>query len=436
MLHLVNAYDWGDGVYNNNGKLLYNGYKGWDLAQIYANGGTLIDQGKLGLPLYKISFTFNPVTGEAHTQTALLPGNHALIGNNWNYIEPRDGITQVKPGELNIPLNCDDFTIVYPYVGKTDAHEKVLDAVPILKFRIVNGEMIMTYNINEDPLYNQRIHLITERENDAPVININQGTAADSLVLNINEVNPRSQYLIIDDGTPIPITTNEKRKLNLTSGIHNITVQADDYFNLKSQITFQRTIPGTINNPPTIKIDSPKEATTYDHNISLQYTITDKENDPITGTTYRINDKEEISIGPNGTIPLVLDNGKYKIVIKTSDPTHTVKDSVSFEMNKPTGIEPGPGLEKLIAYPNPTQYNYINIKGALPSPGKTTTTIYGINGQKIREIRNETIMETIDERIDLGDIKPDVYFLKIQTTRSGGQLYNTTKKILKTNLPK
>jgi hypothetical protein len=424
LLHLVNAYDWGDGVYNVGGaKLLYNGYKGWDSAQIYANGGTLIDQGKMGLPLFRIEFILDPNTREAHTQTALLSGIHALVGNNWNYIEPRDGITQVKPGQLNIPLNTDEFIISYNFVGKTDLHEKVLAAVPILKFKIVNGEMILTYNINDDPLYNQRIHLITERENDAPIINVNQGTAADSLVLNINEVNPRSQYLIIDDGTPIPITTNEKRKLNLTAGTHNITVQADDYFNLKSQITFQRTITAPVNNPPIIKFITPTNGQKYITSPYLEYLVTDTD---LNTVTYSVNNGSKITINPSGKIPLNLTNGQYKIIIEATDKKpQTAKDSVSFEVNIP--VE----KENLIVYPNPTENNYINIRGSLPARGTTTTTIYGMNGQKIREIRNGATTETIEERIELGDMAKGIYFMKIETTGTDGQIYTTKKKIIK-----
>ncbi|GEM_PF-3466800 len=519
MLQIVNAYANWDGVYNGD-KLLYNGYNGWDLSQIYANGGTFADQGKLGVPLMEIEFIINPITRIAHAQTSLLTGNNALNPNDWNDTEPRDGITQVKPGELNIPLNTDEFYVIYHYLYKNSVHEKNLGGIPILKFKIVNGEKILTYNINDDLRYNTYIHLVTDRENDPPIINI-KNSAADSLVMNITEVNPKCQYMIIDNGTPIPIMTDEKRYLWLSMGTHTIKIIAEDYFNLKSEVTFQRTVTGPVNFPPKITFITPTEGAIYTDNINLEYTITDTD---FALATYKIDNGAKIGIPQNGTIPLSLMDGVHKIVIEATDrKPRTSKDSVSFimrfqqyyppkitfvtptegqiytddinlqysitdldndfasatywineeigerislaqsgiislilkngqytitieakdsrglstmesvrfTMNKTTGVENPPTLENLVVYPNPTDKDYINIRGALSTPGAITTTVFGINGQKVREIKDVSIKEFVDERIDMGDLKTGPYFFKIQSQGTDGKIYSITKKIIK-----
>lgn len=341
-LQIVNAWNWGDSIYNGevpDAKLLYNGYKGWDLTQIYANGGTFADQGKLGVPLMTISFTAIASTGEEHIQTTLLTGNHALIGNNWNDTEPRDGTTQLQPGasNTNIPLNCNDFTMVYPFIYKNVNHNKILGGFIILKFKIVNGEKILTYNINDDPNFNQYVHLITDRENDPPKINI-RSSEPDSLIMNIDEANPKSQYMIIDNGAPIPLTTKEKRYLWLPAGTHTIKITAEDYFNLKSEVTFQRTVTAPVNFPPKITFINPKEGAMYTDDIKLEYTITDTD---FASATYKIDNGAKISITQNGSIPLSLTDGCHKIVIEATDrKPRTSKDSVNFCMSLPQYYPP------------------------------------------------------------------------------------------------
>jgi hypothetical protein len=401
MIDILTGYDWGEGVYNVGGqKLLFNGYKGWDKALIYANGGTFADQGTLGLPLFRVTFTLS--TGEQHTQTALLTGNNALVGLQWNYIEPRDGITKVKPGQLNIPLNCTDFNISYNFVGKTDAHEKVLAICPILEFKIVNGEMTLTYNINDDPIYNDRVHLITQRENDKPIINVKSTSSLDSLVVNIVEANPKNRKLRIDDGAAIDIAQYDKRKMNLPVGTHKIQIFVDDYFNLSSDTVFFRTI---TNSAPTITFNTPVDGARYDKEIRLKGSITDNENDPITAT-YSIDGGSPITIGKDFDKPLSLPNGLHKIVIIASDAYHTganaTKDSVNFEMEKAN--VPNTNL-----YPNPTE-DILHIKYKSGMSGNAFMSIYTSDG---KAVMTKKINGAREEDLELSNLNAGTYFLRI-----------------------
>ena len=111
-MQIMNSYNWGDGIYSSYDTdiLLFNGYKGFVLSEIYANGGTFADQGKDGLRLFGTEFEI-PLLNAAHAMVTLLTGNNALNGDDWNDIEPRDGITNVQPGEINIPMNSERFVV-------------------------------------------------------------------------------------------------------------------------------------------------------------------------------------------------------------------------------------------------------------------------------------------------------------------------------------
>jgi hypothetical protein len=344
-MQIMNSYDWGDGIYASYDTdiLLFNGYKGFVLFEIYANGGTFADQGKDGLPLYGVTFRI-PLYNAAHAMVTLLTGDNALNGNDWNDLEPRDGVTNVQPGEINIPLNTDEFTVYYPCIFKNSMHEKNFYYFRFLEFKIVNGEKILTYNINNDPYSNYRMRLITQRESDPPVINIQQGTDLDSLVCNINDANLKSAWYTIDGGAKIPLMTEvlapvtEKKvaiKMNLPAGTHQIKVEADDYFRLTSQQTTQREIVN--NEPPVITITSIIEGTVYSGDVQLIYNITDSD---FASAWYSLdNGVTRITLGQSGTIQLQLSDGKYTLLIEAkNNKPQTATKSVSFEINRPSII--------------------------------------------------------------------------------------------------
>ncbi len=356
LLQAVNAHDWGNNVYDSEwNKLLYNGYTGFVLSEIYANGGTLADAGKDGLPMFGIGL-YDPTTLPlGHGMNLVFTGDNIIDPLDGNAIEPRDGVTNVQSGQINIPVNCEIFTITYPYLFTNSEHEKNLSAHKVLEFKIVNGQKILTYNVNDDPNFNTRMRLITQRESDAPTIDIKQGTAPDSLVCTINDENLKSVWYTVDGGAKIPLMTEvlpqvrEKKvaiKMNLPTGTHQIKIGADDYFRLLTEKNEQRIISIPVNNPPVINITSPIEGTIYDKDIKLEYNIAD---DDFASAWYSIdNGVTKISVGKSGTIQLQLSDGLQKILMEATDQKpQTTSKSINFEINRPPSIQittPAEGL--------------------------------------------------------------------------------------------
>ena len=345
LLQAVNAHDWGNNVYDFEwNKLLYNGYTGFVLSEIYANGGTLADAGKDGLPMFGISL-YDPTTLPlGHGMNLVFTGDNIINPLDGNAIEPRDGVTNVQSGQINIPVNCERFAITYPYLFTNSEHEKNLSAHKILEFKIVNGQKILTYNVNDDPNFNTRMRLITQRESDAPTIDIKQGTAPDSLVCTINDENLKSVWYTVDGGAKIPLMTEvlpqvrEKKvaiKMNLPTGTHQIKIGADDYFRLLTEKNEQRIIP--VNNPPVITILSPVEGAIYDKDIALEYNITD---DDFASAWYSLdNGVTKIPAGKSGTIQLQLSDGLQKILMEATDQKpQTTSKTINFEINRPPTI--------------------------------------------------------------------------------------------------
>jgi Secretion system C-terminal sorting domain len=505
MLELVNSYDWGKDIYNGGyegAKLLYNNYDQFVLSEIYANGGTFADEGKNGIPLYQISFTLE--TGEQHSQVSLLTGNNALIGTDWNDIEERDGNTQILPGDGrgNITYNATEFAIVYLYIYKNSVHEKNLGGMRVLEFDIDNGKKNLTYNINDDPNFNQRMRLITQRESDPPTINIKQGTDPDSLIATVRDANLKSVWYTIDGGAKIPLMTEivapvtEKKiaiKMNLPNGTHQIKIGADDYFRLLTEKTEQRNIATTVNNPPIITITTPTEGQVFTKDAQLIYNITDNDfatawysldngttkttinqngtitlalsdglynllmsatdkkpqtttknvnfkinrppkititsptedeiYDKNTSLIYMITDTDfatawysldngttKITIAQDGTIPLNLADGKYKILIGATDRLpQTTRDSVNFEMKKATGIEPTPITEGIKIYPNPVS-DYLNIEYKFDTEQKIHRELYSLKGKLLYNDKTEIVGEQTD-KIDMTKYKQGLYIL-------------------------
>ena len=416
-MQIMNSYDWGDGIYEAyTDNLVYNGYKGFVLSEIYANGGTFADQGKEGLRLMSLTFTI-PELNAAHAMVTLLTGNNALNGKDWNDTEPRDGITNVQPGELNIPLNTDRFIISLPYIFKNSMHEKNFSYFPILEFKIVNGEKILTYNVNDDPFYNTRMRLITQRESDPPVINIKQGTAPDSLVAKINDANLKSVWYTINGGEKIPLMTEvlepvtEKNiaiKMNLPIGTNNIVLGADDYFRLVSQQNLERQI--AENTPPIITISSPENGKVYDKDLQLIYSIADTD---FASAWYAINNGTKTPINQSGTIPLTLIDGTYKIVVGATDrKPQTAKDSVQFQVRltdiDPTGKDP----TRPITYPNPTDGRLT----ILYPKENAIIEIYNITGKKLEEMI-DTDMDGRTEA-DIGKYPAGLYIYSVSINNS------------------
>ena len=85
-----------------------------------------------------------------------------------------------------------------------------------------------------------------------------------------------------------------------------------------------------------ITITSPGKGQVYSQDVQLTYSITDTD---FASAWYTINNGTKTTINQNGTIPLTLADGLYKIVIGATDQKpQSVRDSVSFEINRPPEI--------------------------------------------------------------------------------------------------
>jgi hypothetical protein len=154
---MTNSRDWGEEIKLDDGTFyndyLFNGYKGRNVDTIKINGGTLYDMGKLALPM--------GIVGLTDTSHHSSPFRHAM---NWiatkdyfgkwedlNFIEPQTDATNVQIGGWDIPKDCDEVIINYDY--STKGSENYLKYVPLLKFRIENGNPVLIWE-NKDPQYN------------------------------------------------------------------------------------------------------------------------------------------------------------------------------------------------------------------------------------------------------------------------------------------
>ena len=200
----------------------------------------------------------------------------------------------------------------------------------------------LTYNVNDDPRLSTTNASHHSARIDPPAINIKQGTDLDSLVCAIM-MQTKSVWYTVDGGEKIPLMTEvlepvtEKKiaiKMGLSPGNHQIVVGADDYFRLSGEKAEQRTI--AANALPVITITSPVNGQVYSQDVQLTYSITDTD---FASAWYTINNGTKTTISQNGTIPLTLADGLYKIVIVATDQKpQTAKDSVNFEINRPPVI--------------------------------------------------------------------------------------------------
>jgi|WetSurSiteA1Bulk_404760.scaffolds.fasta_scaffold01273_3 hypothetical protein len=264
----TNSHDWGDGVYSGE-KLLYNGYRGYILDSIYQNGGTLLDMGKLGLPLWQVVIT-DPITlPSGHALVAVLTGNDITKWEDWNIIEAGYNTMNVKPGgtNTNLPRDCQKVMFFYSYLTVNKHGQKCLNGVCILAFSLKEGVPTLTYNVNDgttppnyngNPHFNEIFHVIEKRDVTPPVLTINSPSdnstySSQMPILNytITDENFKSAWYSLDGGkTKNLLEKNGTRSLDLPNGNYNMTIQAEDYFLL----TASKSISFTVNIPriPTV----------------------------------------------------------------------------------------------------------------------------------------------------------------------------------------
>jgi hypothetical protein len=170
----TNSHDWGDGVVTTDEKLLFDGYRGNFPDSIYMCRGTLLDIGKLGLPLWNVSI-YDPITIlEGHGLCAILTGDDLTRWEDWNFIEVQSNTSNVVPGgQTYMPRDCEHVLISYSYITINQHGQKLLCSVMILEFKLKDGIPILTYNVNDgttppnytnNPHFDKIFHVITQRE--------------------------------------------------------------------------------------------------------------------------------------------------------------------------------------------------------------------------------------------------------------------------------
>lgn len=268
VLYVRNSHKFGKDVFEYGSNTpVYDGYDGDDVNEILLHGGTTKYFGTLGIPVYDNEI-HDPVTmTDGHGNNEVLTGDRVNNAKDWNTIEvpPPWNMTNLKPGQIPyIPANCERFMIYYSYTYKDATQKTILARIPAVLFKIVNGEFIFQGT-------NPNVKIIMDRENDPPIINIDDNSDPDHLTWNIIEKNLKRAYFMVDDDTTKTMLGQSGTTfMHLPIGIHNITIFAEDYFRLNSEKTIQREImPKTVTEYPNptigpITITHPKGNTTIE----------------------------------------------------------------------------------------------------------------------------------------------------------------------------
>jgi hypothetical protein len=120
---VINSHDFGKDLYFDDVdpfNPLYNNYSGSDTALIYKNGGSLVTEGKLGLPMLGFVFTSNEGN---HAMNVIFTGDDLSL-ESMNRIEPQMDLINIKPGEAYLLKNC-EVSIGYNYTYKKDNKTKL-----------------------------------------------------------------------------------------------------------------------------------------------------------------------------------------------------------------------------------------------------------------------------------------------------------------------
>jgi hypothetical protein len=154
---MVNSDSLGEKIYigpyqDFGDEFLYNEYSGNELQEIFKNHGTIIDKGKLCIPMGIITLLDTSHYGEyfGHSMNWVATGENLTKLDDQTIIEPQqDSI--VKPGALLYPEDCDLAILTYPYIDKQN-DKNYLGFVQLVKFRLENGVATLIWE-NTDPAY-------------------------------------------------------------------------------------------------------------------------------------------------------------------------------------------------------------------------------------------------------------------------------------------
>jgi len=150
---------------------LFNWYRGRNVDSIKLNGGTLVDVGKLGIPMGKVTLYDTSHVEKGFGSPVGLFGkevrpksdyfghsiNFVVTGNdltNWDditFIEPQLGNEGGIFPLSSVKKDCDLVTLIYPCTYQENG-KNYFKYAEILKFRISDGKPELIW-INEDPSY-------------------------------------------------------------------------------------------------------------------------------------------------------------------------------------------------------------------------------------------------------------------------------------------
>jgi hypothetical protein len=396
--------------------LLFNNYFGTDPVLITANGGTLHNRGKMGVPVARLDI-YDPVNRDpGHTEPIIPTGNDLTEWESWCAVEPRNNRMYVQPGEENTPLDCERLIIYYPYLYSNEKHERNLAMIRVLEFQSVQGKVTLTYNINNDWVFKDLCHLIEKR--DTTIADINMDVKGNMLTVDIKEDNPRTMYWTVDDGKTKNPITQLKQTIDMgikTDGEHTVQVYVDDYFDLSNTKSKTTNIDATA---PIIN--------TYLNNTSdtISWNILE---DHFKNAYYMLDDKTaQTPINQTGKVAikdLGLTNGSHTINFYAKDSADNIgTNSENFSFATSTNEQTQSA--KYTAYPNPVQDN---ITFTYPENTNATIKLFDMSGKQLETIiDNDKNGET---QYNLINYTPAAYLYQIITsdnssTKNPTQTYN------------
>jgi hypothetical protein len=197
--------------------------------------------GNLGLPMWYLGVSYDSTRLYGHSMNAMLVGNDLAKWDDWNFIEPQSDQTNVHVGQALMDSATTQLILYYVYKGKergyTNEHEWQM--IGTVLFRIDKGKVFYS----ETNPWIKDI-LITKRDTILPSVTITHSSNPKTLQWQITDETFRKAWYTIDDGPQVPIDSTGTVTLNLTDQIQKITVTAEDWFRLKTEVTTYRNATG------------------------------------------------------------------------------------------------------------------------------------------------------------------------------------------------
>lgn len=402
---VINSINLGDSIYTSTG-LMFGGYKGYNQDSIIMYGGTLADNGKLQVPLWRVVFSDSITIPLGHAMNWAITGKSLKNPKDLNFIEPQRDKSNVHPGEEIMPYNCKVVLLYYTYSRKElgDINENTFHQIPIALYTIKEG--ILEF-VETNP-YLEGI-LITERDTIPPQTAI-MTTDGESLGWRGIDENLKEIYMKIDDGTKTPtdsIGAIALKDLGAPGSTHKVVFLTKDYFFLTGKDSINVTVP-----QEPIEVDTTKPVVNVYMNATadtINWNITEEH---FKNAFYNIDNNAQTPGAQTGKIAtnnLELPDGNHKITFYANDSTNNTGNGSTYFTTSHTGIEEKT-LDNIVLYPNPAR-DYINLKINDRQATKAYVEIYSLDGR----LQDNQVLEfygNTEEQIDLTKLKPSMFIMK------------------------